>query len=55
MNRPQLSVFLCLSLGLFAAACPRQEPSLDAFWRTDLGQAAQVAYETGKPMLVVFR
>ena len=52
MNRLQLTA---LGSGLLAATCAPGEPTLDAFWRTDLEQATQAAYETGKPMLVVFR
>jgi len=52
MNQLHLTA---LASGFLATACAPQKPTLEAFWRTDLGQAAEAAYETGKPMLVVFR
>lgn len=51
MNRWLLFPFACLALAWGFA--PRSE--LDGLWLDDLGEAVQLARETDRPLLVVFR
>jgi len=52
MNRIVMLVLLAVPLAL--AFTVREDPR-DEVWLTDLERATQVALESGKPLLVVFR
>jgi hypothetical protein len=39
----------------FAAGCAPAEPDLEDFWEVDLERAREVALDSGRALLVVFR
>jgi hypothetical protein len=46
---------LAVAFGALGPACGPAEPDLADFWVVDLERAREIAVDSGRPMLVVFR